>query len=717
MRHTLYEALSPARQVRLHRQIAEAMEERAAPTPSYAGEIARHYFHSAALPGAERGVAYCLAAAERAERAAALEEVADALAMALALLPANDAQRGRLLARRGFALASTKRANDAAAIAVDAADLIAVSDGRAAAADYLAEVAGSIALAGTRRAAWAIAHHGLTFTEGRHDLTWAVLRAYELDRLDAEDPEHPGILVDTPERREIARFSPLYQPDQALTRGSRPRWRSQWDIHESRRAVLETAGPDAVNAQIAWAGAYGDALPLVQRRADAALERGELAAAAADVSVCSRLRAALGELAAAERDLARFGELAKRTGNPLHVVLGRETALFDIAYSRGMGLDLAAAAAERFLAHDDPGRRYFRATTHALAAVLYTFAGRDDDALRAVARALPAVERAGGGVLSYTSLICRCCEALWRLGRADFADVLERNLLAKTLAGDFRELGVDARRAMAQLCALTGRPGEAHDWFERARAVLDEQGARPLRALVDLDAAWMEIRRGPHGDRDRARALLDVACEQFQAIGMPGWIERAEALRAQCEGRAAGGDRADAVADVVSRAEIPHAIPDAPSATAALFRHEGDFWTLGYRGAVCRVKDAKGLHYIAYLLRHPGREFHVLDLVTTVEGGREADGGRRKAHQRDETGDTRTVPGEQGQPVLDAAPKGAYRQRLSERARSTVTKVVKAALNRISDHHAGLGRHLTVSIKTGTFCSYAPDEPPAPWAL
>ena len=46
----------------------------------------------------------------------------------------------------------------------------------------------------------------------------------------------------------------------------------------------------------------------------------------------------------------------------------------------------------------------------------------------------------------------------------------------------------------------------------------------------------MEARRGPHGDRERARALLDVACEQFQAIGMPGWIERAEALLKSCAG-------------------------------------------------------------------------------------------------------------------------------------------------------------------------------------
>jgi non-specific serine/threonine protein kinase len=53
----------------------------------------------------------------------------------------------------------------------------------------------------------------------------------------------------------------------------------------------------------------------------------------------------------------------------------------------------------------------------------------------------------------------------------------------------------------------------------------------------------------------------------------------------------------------------------------------------------------------------------------------------------------------------------------SERARSTMTKAVKAAASRISDHHAALDRHLTASIKTGTFCRYAPDEPPAPWAF
>src|SRR5262249_38210309 len=152
------------------------------------------------------------------------------------------------------------------------------------------------------------------------------------------------------------------------------------------------------------------------------------------LGVCSRLRAALGDLASAERYLMRLAELAKRAGSPRGVVGQRNVASFDVIYSRGTGLELGASTADAARARDDPGVRFYRAAAHALTAVLYTFAGRDEDALRAVARAMPAVERAGGGVFGYTALICRCCEALWRLGRADFADVLERNLLAKTLA-------------------------------------------------------------------------------------------------------------------------------------------------------------------------------------------------------------------------------------------------------------------------------------------
>jgi hypothetical protein len=41
--------------------------------------------------------------------------------------------------------------------------------------------------------------------------------------------------------------------------------------------------------------------------------------------------------------------------------------------------------------------------------------------------------------------------------------------------------------------------------------VLDEKGARPLRAIVDYDEALMYARRGEPGDAAHARPLLDAA--------------------------------------------------------------------------------------------------------------------------------------------------------------------------------------------------------------
>jgi hypothetical protein len=83
------------------------------------------------------------------------------------------------------------------------------------------------------------------------------------------------------------------------------------------------------------------------------------------------------------------------------------------------------------------------------------------------------------------------------------------------------------------LCAVQNRYDEAIDWFAKARQVLDDQGARPLRALTDYDEAVMYIRRASSGDLDRAKPLLDSARDQFRAIGMNGWLLRADEAAAQ----------------------------------------------------------------------------------------------------------------------------------------------------------------------------------------
>ena len=54
----------------------------------------------------------------------------------------------------------------------------------------------------------------------------------------------------------------------------------------------------------------------------------------------------------------------------------------------------------------------------------------------------------------------------------------------------------------------------------------------------------------------------------------------------------------------------------------------------------------------------------------------------------------------------------------AERARSTVTKAIKAAVHKIRQHHPALCHHLATHLKTALFCQYslAPGQPTR-WTL
>jgi hypothetical protein len=80
---------------------------------------------------------------------------------------------------------------------------------------------------------------------------------------------------------------------------------------------------------------------------------------------------------------------------------------------------------------------------------------------------------------------------------------------------------------------VAGSLDEAGRWFADARTVLEEDGQRPLRAIVDYDEALMYARRNADGDRALAIPLLDPAMRQFAEIGMTGWTRQGEELRAR----------------------------------------------------------------------------------------------------------------------------------------------------------------------------------------
>jgi hypothetical protein len=176
-----------------------------------------------------------------------------------------------------------------------------------------------------------------------------------------------------------------------------------------------------------------------------------------------------------------------------------------LSANRAVGLETPLALLEGAIAPEAGPFGFIIATFRGCAAHFCSLVGRPEAALHWLTRAPPVID----------------------------AEALESNLRQKTLGPDFRYPHVDARLSLARLCALQHRGDEAVEWFGRARLVLDEQGARPLRAMVDFDEAWMYVRRDARGDRELARPLLDLAVRQFESIGMPGWIRRAEELAAQ----------------------------------------------------------------------------------------------------------------------------------------------------------------------------------------
>ena len=96
-----------------------------------------------------------------------------------------------------------------------------------------------------------------------------------------------------------------------------------------------------------------------------------------------------------------------------------------------------------------------------------------------------------------------------------------------------------------------------------------------------------------------------------------------------------------------------------------MFHCEGDYWTVAYESQTWRLKDAKGLHYIAYLLGHPGEEIRVLDLVSRVCSAGEEVVDLRGAEDLARSGALVGDLGHAGE-LLDAQAKAEYQRRLQE---------------------------------------------------
>jgi hypothetical protein len=211
-------------------------------------------------------------------------------------------------------------------------------------------------------------------------------------------------------------------------------------------------------------------------------------------------------------------------------------------------------------------------------------------------------------------------------------------------------------------------------------------------------------------------------------------------------------------------------VPEEPAAAAGpvgrgLFCKEGDYWTVGYGEKVFRLKDCLGLSFIACLVRHPGTEFHVLDLGDGAPGRELARDQAKPSSAALSTNPEELEAagihvgglGDAGE-LLDEQAKAAYKARLgelreeleeakefgqveraakveeeidalgaelsrgiglggrhrraasaTERARQRAKKNIKTAIGRIARHDPELGRMFSRCVRTGIYCSYIPD--------
>jgi tetratricopeptide (TPR) repeat protein len=317
--------------------------------------------------------------------------------------------------------------------------------------------------------------------------------------------------------------------------------------------------------------------------------------------------------------------------------------------------------------------------------------------------------------------------------------------------------------------------------ISRARSAADELELVAARFKSKALVASAALARGrvrlADGDSAGAEQSLSEAVRLWNEVGAP--YETALARTGLAEAYAANGSEHRATIErqaartileeiegtplVTTPVHVEHhhdALDEQPGASVNVFRREGDYWTVIFDGHTVRVRDLKGMRYLARLLTDPGREYHVLDLIA-AETGHAAQEDRSQAANL-----PRSALGDAGE-ILDVQAKDAYRRRLaeidddieqarssgdteraaqadaerdflvrelarafglsgrdrraasaSERARASVTRAIRQAMARVGEHHTQLGEHLSRTIRTGTYCAYFPDpRAPAGWEV
>ena len=255
-------------------------------------------------------------------------------------------------------------------------------------------------------------------------------------------------------------------------------------------------------------------------------------------------------------------------------------------------------------------------------------------------------------------------------------------------------------RYLGMLATMLGRPDDAVWFLEQAVAVQEQVGALP-------GLAWTLAALGD---------ALDLVGAEHDPTRAASCRERARAI--------AGGLGMRPLLDTMHE----------PVGHWSL-RRDGADWVLYAGDERARLRDSRGLHYLARLLAGPRAEIAASALVVGQDAGpaslpaRSSTGRARRPTGRgwtnwkprptQRTGPaTRTTPPLSGPNVrrswrslrsgLGLGGRAREFTSVDERARISVTKALRAAVDRMAGPAPLCAAHLRASLRTGRYCRYEP---------
>ncbi|MEO6029693.1 MAG: AAA family ATPase [Candidatus Binatia bacterium] len=754
IRETLYGDLTAMRRAELHRRAALALEalHRDAHEPPLA-ELARHFFHAAAVGEADNAVAYARRAGMQALTLLGYEDAVrhfERALEALALRPADDDERLRLhlsLGDAAWRAGDLEKANETLERALRSA--------RALGAAHM-----------FARAALGIGR--LNAETGTPDQTLIAFLREALRGLgDGDDPLAAAVMA----RLAMALYFTRAEEERAEL--------SERAVAMARRLGDPTAIVIALINRHFMLWGPGD----VEARLAISAEGLELAGHLADPQLGFEMQRwrlldllENGDITAMDRELDVYSRRAEDVRLPTyrwHARLTRTMRVLLAGHFAEGGHLAATLMAVKADGYASPRGQCYMIQSFVVTRE-YRRLAELDAPFKALARHYPAMPiwRCGLAVVraeqgldawartliaplaaedfaslprdgNYIPALTLLAELAHHLGETRWAELL-LPLLAPfaarvVMVGPSAACYGSAARYLGLLAETLGRHAEAERYYDDALAMNTGIAARPYVAYTRYDLARLLFARG---DGARAAALLDAASKTADELDMPRLR-----LLAQQLGQRHGG-----------RAEAPLA-----TRVAAGLRRDGEDWVVAYGSDSFRLKDVKGFGYLATLLRHPGQEMHALDLGgATAAPGSKGPGGREIAEEGLVAGDL----GDAGE-VLDAEARAAYKERLvalndeleeatsfgdegraaraeaeievltkelsravglggrsrragsaAERARLNVTRSISSAIKKIAAESPALGEHLAAAVRTGLFCVYSPDPRlPITWDL